>query len=117
MKFERLNVPAWPLPDFVAFNERVHGVVDPWWARVWVGTRRGSTHHTSQHRATLGVPRVEHALFMHLERSLSVLAHVLRQTASERFHRWYDLRWKVVQIDHPGPSPARSCCFHERAFS
>src|SRR5206468_12316727 len=36
MKFERLNVPAWPLPDFVAFNERVHGVVDPWWARVWV---------------------------------------------------------------------------------
>jgi penicillin-binding protein 1A len=36
MKFERLNVPAWPLPDLVAFNERVHGVVDPWWARVWV---------------------------------------------------------------------------------
>jgi len=57
-----------------------------WWARVWVGTRRGSTYHTSQHRATLGVPRVELALFMHLERSLSVLAHVLRQTASESFH-------------------------------
>ena len=36
MKFERLNVPDWPLPDLVAFNERVHGVVDPWWARVWV---------------------------------------------------------------------------------
>ena len=36
MKFERLNVPAWPLPDLVAFNERVHGIVDPWWARVWV---------------------------------------------------------------------------------
>ncbi len=36
MKFERLNVPAWPLPDLVAFNERVHGVIDPWWARVWV---------------------------------------------------------------------------------
>lgn len=36
MKFERLNVPAWPLPDLVAFNERVHGIVDPWWARRWV---------------------------------------------------------------------------------
>ena len=36
MKFERLNVPNWPLPDLVAFNERVHGVVDPWWARKWV---------------------------------------------------------------------------------
>ena len=36
MKFERLNVPEWPLPDLVAFNERVHGVVDPWWARKWV---------------------------------------------------------------------------------
>ena len=36
MKFERLNVPNWPLPDLVAFNERVHAVVDPWWARVWV---------------------------------------------------------------------------------
>ena len=36
MKFERLNVPDWPLPDLVAFNERVHSVVDPWWARAWV---------------------------------------------------------------------------------
>ena len=36
MKFERLNVPEWPLPDFVAFNERVHAIVDPWWARRWV---------------------------------------------------------------------------------
>src|SRR3954463_818398 len=35
MKFERLNVPEWPLPDLVAFNERVHGVVDPWWERKW----------------------------------------------------------------------------------
>ena len=36
MKFERLNVPDWPLPDLVAFNERVHQLVDPWWARKWV---------------------------------------------------------------------------------
>ena len=36
MKFERLNVPDWPLPDLVAFNARVHAIVDPWWARVWV---------------------------------------------------------------------------------
>jgi len=33
MKFERLNVPEWPLPDLVAFNERVHEWVDPWWRR------------------------------------------------------------------------------------
>jgi penicillin-binding protein 1A len=36
MKFERLNVPDWQLPDLVAFNERVHGVIDPWWERRWV---------------------------------------------------------------------------------
>ena len=36
MKFERLNVPAWPLPDLVAFNDRVHGWVDPWWRHRWV---------------------------------------------------------------------------------
>ena len=36
MKFERLNVPEWPLPDLVAFNARVHAHVDPWWARTWV---------------------------------------------------------------------------------
>ena len=36
MKFERLNVPDWPLPDLVAFNARVHEIVDPWWQRAWV---------------------------------------------------------------------------------
>src|SRR5205823_3362905 len=36
MKFERLNVPEWPLPDLVAFNARVHALVDPWWARTWI---------------------------------------------------------------------------------
>jgi penicillin-binding protein 1A len=36
MKFERLNVPEWPLPDLVAFNERVHEWVDPFFARRWV---------------------------------------------------------------------------------
>jgi penicillin-binding protein 1A len=36
MKFERLNVPNLPLPDLVAFNSRVHALVDPWWERRWV---------------------------------------------------------------------------------
>ena len=36
MKFERLNVPNWELPDLVAFNARVHERVDPYWERVWV---------------------------------------------------------------------------------
>ena len=36
MKFERLNVPDLPLPDFVAFNDRVHEWIDPWWQRTWV---------------------------------------------------------------------------------
>ena len=36
MKFERLNVPALPLPDLVAFNGRVHGLVDPWFERTWL---------------------------------------------------------------------------------
>jgi penicillin-binding protein 1A len=36
MKFERLNVPDWPLPDLVAFNQRVHARIDPWWERKWV---------------------------------------------------------------------------------
>ena len=36
MKFERLTVPAVPLPDLVAFNEKVHGWIDPWWRRRWV---------------------------------------------------------------------------------
>lgn len=40
MKFERLNVPNWQLPDLVAFNERVHERVDPLWEKKWV--RRGT---------------------------------------------------------------------------
>src|SRR5437868_7172685 len=36
MKFERLAVPNWPVPDLVAFNNRVHEWIDPWWARRWV---------------------------------------------------------------------------------
>jgi penicillin-binding protein 1A len=36
MKFERLTVPDWQLPDLVAFNERVHERIDPWWERKWV---------------------------------------------------------------------------------
>ena len=36
MKFERLNVPDLPLPDLVAFNRKVHAVVDPWWQRKWI---------------------------------------------------------------------------------
>jgi penicillin-binding protein 1A len=36
MKFERLNVPSWDLPDLVAFNERVRGRVSPWWENKWV---------------------------------------------------------------------------------
>ena len=36
MKFERLNVPEWQLPDLVAFNERVHERIDPWWEHKWV---------------------------------------------------------------------------------
>ena len=54
---------------------------------------------------------------VHLETGVAVLTHMLGQTAREGFHRWYDLRWKVVQIEHSGPSPARSCLVHERAFS
>ena len=40
MKFERLPVPEWELPDLVAFNQRVHDRIDPWWERKWV--RRGT---------------------------------------------------------------------------
>ena len=40
MKFERLNVPAWQLPDLVAFNARVRERIEPWWQRKWV--RRGT---------------------------------------------------------------------------
>jgi penicillin-binding protein 1A len=36
MKFERLNVPDWQLPDLVAFNERVRERIDPLWQRRWV---------------------------------------------------------------------------------
>jgi penicillin-binding protein 1A len=36
MKFERLTVPSWELPDLVAFNRRVHERVDPWWQRKWL---------------------------------------------------------------------------------
>jgi penicillin-binding protein 1A len=36
MKFERLNVPQWQLPDLVAFNERVHERIDPLWEHKWV---------------------------------------------------------------------------------
>src|SRR6476469_5465454 len=36
MKFERLNVPDWQLPDLVAFNRRVHERLDPWFERRWV---------------------------------------------------------------------------------
>jgi penicillin-binding protein 1A len=36
MKFERLTVPDWPLPDLVAFNEKVHDRIDPWWQNLWV---------------------------------------------------------------------------------
>ena len=32
MKFERLTPPDWRLPNLVAFNERVHGWIDPFWA-------------------------------------------------------------------------------------
>src|SRR5213592_813626 len=40
MKFERLTAPEWELPDLVAFNQRVHDRIDPWWERKWV--RRGT---------------------------------------------------------------------------
>src|SRR5215208_1948763 len=36
MKFERLTVPDWQLPDLVAFNRRVHERLDPWFERKWV---------------------------------------------------------------------------------
>src|SRR5215213_526034 len=36
MKFERLTVPDWQLPDLVEFNRRVHERVDPWFQRRWV---------------------------------------------------------------------------------
>jgi penicillin-binding protein 1A len=37
MKFERLTAPQWErLPDLVAFNDRVHEWLDPWWEHKWV---------------------------------------------------------------------------------
>jgi len=36
MKFERLSPPNLQLPDLVAFNERVHARVDPFFRRRWV---------------------------------------------------------------------------------
>src|SRR5438067_2490353 len=36
MKFERLNVPSWDFPDLVAFNNRVHEWIDPFFERRWV---------------------------------------------------------------------------------
>src|SRR5258705_1250276 len=36
MKFERLTVPDWKLPDLVEFNRRVHERLDPWWEHLWV---------------------------------------------------------------------------------
>ena len=50
MRFERLQVPDLsqpfgrlkeaaariPLPDFLAFNERVHQRIDPWFERKWI---------------------------------------------------------------------------------
>ena len=35
MKFERLTVPDLPFPDLVAFNNRVHEWIDPWFAPRW----------------------------------------------------------------------------------
>src|SRR6187455_2533050 len=36
MKFERLTVPDWELPDLVAFNRRVHERIDPLWQKKWL---------------------------------------------------------------------------------
>ena len=33
MRFDRLNAPQLQLPDLVAFNQRVHERIDPWFAR------------------------------------------------------------------------------------
>jgi len=35
-KLPKLDVDNWPLPDMVAFNQKVHDRVDPWFARKWV---------------------------------------------------------------------------------
>ena len=48
----------------------------PWWTRLRVRSRRGGTHHSSQHRGAFGVPGVQHPLFMHLQTRVSMLPHV-----------------------------------------
>ena len=30
---DRFKIENWPLPDLVAFNQRVHARVDPWWEK------------------------------------------------------------------------------------
>ena len=35
MKSQSLSLPNIPMPDLVAFNDRVHGWVDPWFERRW----------------------------------------------------------------------------------
>ena len=36
MTSERLTILNWQLPDLVAFNQRVHDRVDPYWEKLWV---------------------------------------------------------------------------------
>ncbi|MGH6658950.1 MAG: transglycosylase domain-containing protein, partial [Sphingomicrobium sp.] len=36
MTSERLKILNWQLPDLVAFNQRVHDRVDPYWEKLWV---------------------------------------------------------------------------------
>ena len=36
MKFERIDISNWPLPDLVAFNQRVRDRFEPYWRRAWV---------------------------------------------------------------------------------
>lgn len=80
-------------------------------SRLRVGAGRGGRDDTTQHRARLGSPGLEHAVLVHFQRRVAVLAHMRCQPAGKSFHRWYDLRWKVGQIEHWAPSlrPARVC--------
>ncbi len=82
-----------------------------WWARLRIRAGRRRAHHAGQHRPSLRAPGVQHPLLVHCQARVSVLAHMRRQPAGKCFHRWYDLRWKVGQIQHPEPSlrPARVC--------
>ena len=36
MTSDRIKILNWQLPDLVAFNQRVHDRVDPWWEKLWV---------------------------------------------------------------------------------